>query len=104
VKKLRDIAQAARFEAMRPAALNTDQQAFEAALAWASNARACREAKRTGGHALTPGRLEALARQAERRVREIALQSEILLARRADQLPAGPCHQPMLKIMLGAAA
>jgi hypothetical protein len=45
-----------------------------------------------------------MAREAERRVREIALQSEILLARRADQLPAGPCHQPMLKIMLGAAA
>jgi len=109
VQHLKDIAQAARFQAMKPGRLidqhtDTDAQAFESAAFWADTARLHRQAKALGGCAFTPGQHEAKARKAERRVRAIALQSEILLARRADQLPAGPCHQPMLNILMGAAA
>ena len=109
MQHLKDIAQAARFQAMKPVRLidqhtDTDAQAFESAAFWAETARWHRQAKALGGNVFTPGQHEAKARNAERRVRQIALKSEILLARRADQLPAGPCHQPMLNILLGAAA
>lgn len=116
MRNLKDIAQAARFEAMKPAALrlavpSNDQAddgkaAFHRAAYWAATAREARARRRlltTRGDTLA-GWWEGRARDAERKVREIALQSEIWLQRQADQLPAGPCHQPMLDILLGAAA
>lgn len=62
-----------------------DAQIFENAARYARRARELRVAKAaaTPG-AYSPGRCEAAARSCERRVREIALQSEIILARRME--------------------
>ncbi len=105
---LRDVAQQARFAAMLHGQItrhyreqDADAQAFESARDWAINARKLREAKAMGGYALTPARLEALARQCERKVREIALQSEIILQRRAEQAQA---DRAMLAILRGVAS
>lgn len=106
--RLREVAQQARFAAMlpqpvirHPVAVDADFLAFESARDWAINARKLREAKAMGGYALTPARLEALARQCERKVCEIALQSEIILQRRAD---AAQADLAMLRAMMAEAA
>lgn len=106
--RLREVAQQARFTAMlpqlvirHPVAVDADALAFESARDWAINARKLREAKAMGGYALTPARLEALARQCERNVREIALQSEIILQRRAE---AAEADRAMMGILMGVAS
>lgn len=103
---LRDIAQQASYQAMLPGQIarhyveqSADQLAFEAAAHWAANARTLRAAKAQGGTWHSAGELEALARHAESVVREIALQSEIILQRRAD---AAEADRAMLRIMRGA--
>lgn len=84
-----------------------DVQAFEKAARHAENARYWRgrKAQVVAGTAsntgMKPSQYEALARKAERQVREIALQSEITLQRRAD---AAQADRAMLDIMLGAAS
>jgi len=119
VQHLKDIAQAARFEAMKPVvlrlavpsndpAIDLGTRDFQRASYWAAMARECRMRKQaacaTPSGIFPPSYWEARARSAERTVREIALHAEILLARGGDQLPSGPCHQPMLNILMGAAA
>ena len=110
-------AQQARFAAMQPGQISqhwaeqnaarlafdaaVDQLAFDAAVEWATKARALRAAKRQGDSCHSPGRLEALAREAERHVRQIAAQSEIILRQRAQ---AARADRAMLGIMLGAAS
>lgn len=105
---LRDVAQQARFQAMQPGQISqhwaqqhADTQAFDAAVAWARNAQSLRASKRDGNSIHSPGRVEALARECECRVREIALQSEIILQRRAD---AADADQAMMGILLGVAS
>lgn len=61
-----------------------DISAFANAAHHAGQARHWRRAKAKPANGLTPGQCEAKAREHEARVREIALQSEIELARRAD--------------------
>lgn len=61
-----------------------DISAFASAAHHACQARHWRRAKANPAKGLTPGQCEAKAREHEARVREIALQSEIELARRAD--------------------
>lgn len=116
MQTLKEVARAGRFAAMQPGRFTdarvlaasdltvsqqVDTQAFESAAYWAATARSHREAKALGGCAFTPGWHEAHARKAEAHVHEIALQSEILLARRAD---AARPDRAMLDIMLGAAS
>lgn len=93
--RLSQVAQQTRFAAMQPgqidrhmAQVSQDLQAFEWAAYWSETARLHREAKRRNApfSAFTPGQHEAFARRAEARVREIALQSEIMLQRRAGNL------------------
>jgi hypothetical protein len=105
---LRDVAQQARRAAMQPGQItqrwaeqHADKMAFDAAVAWATNARLLRARKREGTGIFSPGRVEALAREAETHVREIALQSEIILQRRAE---AADADRAMLGIMLGVAS
>ena len=108
MKSLKEVAQQARYLAMQPGQIgchlaqqSADQLAFDAAVEWATNARAMRAAKRQGDSCHSPGRLEAMAREAERRVRQIAGQSEIILRQRAQ---AARADRAMLGIMLGAAS
>lgn len=105
---LKDVAQQARCAAMQPgqisqhwAQLHADQMAFDAAVAWATNARLLRARKREGTGIFSPGRVEAMAREAETHVRTIALQSEIILQRRAE---AAAADRAMLRAMMAEAA
>lgn len=120
---LKDVAQQARFAVMQPGNQFTDArllaasgltvseqvdvQAFERAARHAERARywRVRKAQVVAGTASNTGmkasEYEALARKAERQVREIALQSEIRLQRRHDDALA---DRAMLDIMLGAAS
>jgi len=113
VQTLKEVARAGRFAAMQPARFTdarvlaasdltvsqqVDTQAFESAAYWAATACSHRQAKALGGYALTPGQHEARARKAEARVREIALQSEILLKRWAQQVES---DRAMLGVLLG---
>ena len=105
---LKDVAQQARFAAMQPGQItehyreqDADLQAFERAVAFANAARAFRDAKACGNADRTPGQWEGRARKAERRVREIALQSEIILQRRAE---AAEADRAMLGILRGVAS
>ena len=110
---LRDVAQQARFTAMQPGQIaqhyreqDADLQAFERASTAAREARMYRERKAAAlaigltqtGHS---GRFETMARMLERRVREIALQSEIILQRRAE---AAEADRAMLGILMGVAS
>lgn len=108
--RLAEVAQQGRFAAMQPGAatqhlqqLQDDQTAFETAAAWAQAARHYRGKKATlpADPLYGRGRQEQQARLAERAVREIALQSEIILQRRHDDAQA---DRAMLDIMLGAAS
>lgn len=103
---LRDVAQQARFAAMLPGQINqhyreqnADLKAFDDAAFWAHIACSQRDMKHRSGTGFAPGHHEAEARKAERRVREIALQSEIELQRRADLAQA---DRAMLGILMGA--
>lgn len=58
-----------------------------------------RQFKKAPVKGYSAGHCEAMAREAERKVRKIALQSEIVLQRRAD---AEQANGAMLGIMLGA--
>jgi hypothetical protein len=105
---LRDVAQQARFAAMQPGQItqhyreqDADLQAFESAAAYAAAALAFRAVKSARGGVLTPGYCEARARKAERAVREIALQSEIILQRRFEMAQA---DRAMLRAMMAEAA
>jgi len=105
MQRLRHVAQQARFPAMQPRQVtqnyrerDLDLQAFDAAVAWAGKARRYRTAKRERLSCHSAGSLEAMAREAEAYVREIALQSEIILQRRAE---AAEADRAMLGIMLG---
>jgi hypothetical protein len=105
---LRDVAQQARFAAMQPGQItqhyreqDADLQAFEAAVEWARNARSLRDRKREGTGIFSPGEVEALARECEQHVREIALRSEIILQRRAE---AAEADRAMLGILRGVAS
>lgn len=105
---LKDVAQQARFAAMQPGLItqhfreqDADLQAFERAVAFANAARAFRDAKACGNADRTPGQWEGRARKAERRVREIALSSEIILARRARDRQA---DNAMMGILMGVAS
>ena len=105
---LRDVARQARYQAMQPGQINhhwapahADLQAFDAAVAWARNARTLRASKRAGNSIHSPGRLESMARECEQRVREYALRSEIELQRRFEMAQA---DRAMLGIMLGVAS
>ena len=111
---LKDIAQQARFAAMQPGKItehlreqDADLQAHERAVQAAEDVRFYRrrKAELLAGTATSTGmkasQYEALARKRERRVREIALQSEIILQRRAQVADA---DRTMLGIMLGVAS
>lgn len=106
---LKDVAQQARFAAMQPGQIAphnfqelSDQQAFDCAVMYANAALNCRVVKAAGGTAAhTPAMWEARARDAEREVRDIALQSEIILQRRAE---AAAADRAMLGILLGVAS
>lgn len=105
---LRDVAQQARFAAMLPGQItehyreqDADLQAFERASRMAADVVRVRAAKRAGSSFRSAGQLEALAREIEGQVREIALQSEIILQRRAKQAQA---DQAMLSILRGVAS
>jgi len=105
---LRDVAQQARRAAMQPGQITqhyreqrADLQAFDAAVAWARNARTLRASKRAGNSMHSPGRLEAMARECEQRVREFALRSEIELQRRFEMAQA---DRAMLRAMMAEAA
>lgn len=60
---------------------------FAQAVWWAAQARMWRRYKRDPVPGWPAGRCEARAREAERHVRDIALQSEIAVARRLDRCP-----------------
>jgi hypothetical protein len=105
---LKEVAQQARFAAMQPGQINqhwaqahADIQAFERAARLAADVVRVRASKRAGSSFRSKGQLEALARECERTVREIAIQSEIILQRRADLAQA---DRAMLGIMLGVAS
>jgi hypothetical protein len=105
---LRDVAQQARYQAMQPGQItrhfreqDADLQAFERATRMAADVMRVRASKRCGSSFRSAGQLEALARDIERQVREIALQSEIILQRLAA---AAQANQAMLGIMLGVAS
>lgn len=116
---LRDVAQQARFAAMQPGQItqhyreqDADLQAFELAARIAANSRALRRLKArviAGGMTSAAGVTcrrqaalhEAAARASERLVREIALQSEIILQRRVE---AAEADRAMLGILMGAAS
>lgn len=105
---LRDVAQQARYQAMLPGQItqhyreqDADLLAFERAVVFANAARAFRDAKACGNADRTPGQWEGRARKAEQHVREIALQSEIILQRRAK---AAQADRAMLAILRGVAS
>lgn len=109
MQTLKDIAQQARCQAMQPGQITrnhhhqlADTQAFDRAVMYANEALTCRVVKAAGGTRIhTAGMWEHRARRAERQVREIALQSEVILQRRAE---ASDADRAMLGIMLGAAS
>ena len=84
-----------------------DVQAFERAASLSDKARywRSRKAQVVAGTAtntgMKPSQYEAMARKAERQVREIALQSEIRLQRRHD---AERFDRALISTMLGAAS
>lgn len=105
---LKDVAQQARYQAMQPGQISqhfrelADLQAFERAVIYANAVlgfRACKAAGGTKAH--PPAMWEHRAREAESHVREIALQSEIILQRRAEATEA---DRAMLGILLGVAS
>lgn len=106
---LKDIAQQARFAAMQPGQISrnhhhqlADTQAFDLAVMYANEALNCRVVKAAGGTGVhTAGMWEHRARRAERHVREIALQSEIILQRRAE---AAEADRAMMGILMGVAS
>lgn len=110
---LKDVAQQARFAAMLPAASlaraptdtgaddDIDAAVFERAAWWAQQALMWRRFKAAPVKGHSAAHCESSARKAERTVREIALQSEIILQRRHDDAQA---DRAMLGIMLGAAS
>ena len=105
---LRDVAQQARYQAMLPGQItrhyreqDADLQAFERAARMAADVVRVRATKRAGSSFRSAGQLEALAREIEGQVREIALQSEIILQRRAEQAQA---DQAMMGILRGVAS
>jgi hypothetical protein len=111
---LRDVARQARFAAMQPGQItqhfreqDADLQAFERAVNAANLARNQRMLKASAGRCETPyardlaHHCEAKARDAERKVREIALQSEIILQRRFEMAQA---DRAMLRAMMAEAA
>ncbi len=106
---LKDVARQARFVAMQPGQITrryheqlADLQAFELAVMHSNAALNYRVVKAAGGtFAHTPAMWERRARDAERKVREIALQSEIILQRRAELAQA---DRAMLGILLGVAS
>lgn len=120
---LKDIAQQARFEAMQPALLHTDArvladsgltvaeqvdvQAFERAVNAANSARywRARKAQVIAGTptptGMSAGYYEWAARRCESGVRELALQAEIVLTRRAK---AADADRALVNIMLGVAS
>lgn len=75
-------------QAKTAAAHLADISAFTNAAHHAGQARHWRRAKANPAKGLTPGQCEAKAREHEARVREIALQSEIELARRSERAGA----------------
>lgn len=109
MQTLKDIAQQARYQAMRPRQITrnhheqlADLQAFDRAVIHANNALNFRAVKAAGGtFAQTPAMWEHRAREAERQVREIALQSEVILQRRAD---AAQADRAMMGILMGVAS
>lgn len=109
MQRLSQVARTARFAAMQPGQITrnhheqlSDLHAFERAVFFANTALNCRVVKAAGGtFAHTPAMWEARARNAERVVREIALQSEILLQRRAD---AAEADRAMLRAMMAEAS
>ena len=105
---LKDVAQQARYQAMLPGKItqhyreqDADLQAFERAARIAADVLRVRASKRAGSSFRSKGQLEAVARECERTVREIALQSEIILQRRHE---AAQANQAMLGILLGGAS
>lgn len=108
---LKDVAQQARFAAMQPGQISVsehdaDMQAFRRAVLAAESAQFYRRSKAevlagTATLGTSAGKYEALARDCERRIRAIALQSEIILQRRAK---AAQADRAMLGIMLGVAS
>lgn len=106
---LRDVAQQARYQAMQPGQItqhyreqDADLLEFDLAVAFANAALAFRAVKKAGGgQSYRPGQCEGRARKAERRVREIALQSEIILQRRFEMAQA---DRAMLRAMMAEAA
>lgn len=111
---LRDVAQQARFAAMQPGQISqhyreqdADLQAFESAVEAATRVRhhRARKAHIAQGQdcstTQTANYFEARARRWEREVREIALQSEIILQRRAE---AADADRAMLGILMGVAS
>ncbi len=110
---LKDVAQQARFAVMQPGAIlgraptdkgaddDIDAAVFERAAWWAQQALMWRRFKAAPVKGYSAAHCEASARHAERTVREIALQSEIVLQRRHDDAQA---DRAMLGIMLGAAS
>jgi hypothetical protein len=105
---LRDVAQQARRAAMQPGQItqhyreqDADLQAFERATRMAADVMRVRASKRCGSSFRSAGQLEALARDIERQIREIALQSEIILQRRAESADA---DRAMLRAMMAEAA
>jgi len=105
---LKNVAQQARFAAMLPGQItrhyreqDADLQAFERAARLAADALRVRASKRAGSSFRSKGQLEALARECERTVREIAVQSEIILQRRHE---AAQADRAMLGILLGVAS
>lgn len=105
---LKDVAQQARYQAMQPGQVtrhfrdqDADLQAFERAVEYANQARYWRAAKDHPHPVISTGKCEVHARAYERRVREIALQSEIYLQRRHE---AAQADQAMLGILLGVAS
>lgn len=105
---LRDVAQQARFAAMQPGQItrhyrdqDADLLAFERASRMAADVVRVRATKRAGSSFRSAGQLEALAREIEGQVREIALQSEIILQRRAE---AAEADRAMLGILRGVAS
>lgn len=105
---LRDVAQQARYQAMLPGQItqhyreqDADLLAFERATRMSADVVSLRASKRAGSSFCSAGQLEALARDIERQVREIALQSEIILQRRAE---AAQADRAMLAILRGVAS
>jgi hypothetical protein len=111
--RLADVARQAKFAAMQPGQItqhyreqDADLRAFERACKLAVDARHWRRVKAASLNddqlaVLPPSKYEAWARMAERRVREISIQSEIILQRRFEMAQA---DRAMLRAMMSEAA